>query len=156
MTYISRSIVFLCLLCSAAASAGYQRNQAVPVEKVIYGEVASVRQVSKQELREDQYAGWKTFGGAVLGGLIGNQFGDGSGRDVATVLGALAGAGVARNRTQPHTVEYQLVELMIRVETDGSQVMVLQDLDRNMRFNAGDQVRMVYLQGGDVRVDRAM
>ena len=31
--------------------------------------------------------------GAAAGGVVGNQFGSGSGRDIATGLGALAGAG---------------------------------------------------------------
>jgi outer membrane lipoprotein SlyB len=33
--------------------------------------------------------------------------------------------------------------------------MVIQDYDAGMTFNAGDRVRVVYLQGG-VRVDIAM
>lgn len=38
-----------------------------------------------------------TVGGAALGGLVGNQFGGGSGKTVMTVLGATAG-GVAGAR----------------------------------------------------------
>ncbi|QIZ76656.1 glycine zipper 2TM domain-containing protein [Ferrimonas lipolytica] len=157
MTYVIRSIVLISALLSGFVSAGYQRNQAVPVEKVSYGEVVSVRQITTQELQNDQYSGWKTFGGALLGGLIGNQFGDGSGRDVATVLGAIAGGGMARNRNpSSYYVEQQLLEMMIRLEEDGSQVMVVQDVDRNMTFQAGSTVRVVYLRGGYVRVDKAM
>ncbi len=36
--------------------------------------------------------------GALVGGAIGNQFGDGNGRKAMTVLGALAGAGIATSR----------------------------------------------------------
>lgn len=36
--------------------------------------------------------------GAIIGGLIGHQFGDGNGKDVATVAGALIGASVANQR----------------------------------------------------------
>ncbi|EDQ00008.1 hypothetical protein KT99_13762 [Shewanella benthica KT99] len=43
---------------------------------------------------------------------------------------------------------------MIKQE-DGQQVMIIQDLDSGMIFNAGDEVRVVYLQGS-VRVDIAM
>ena len=38
-----------------------------------------------------------TATGAVAGGLIGNQFGGGSGRTVATVIGALAGGVIGNN-----------------------------------------------------------
>ena len=38
-----------------------------------------------------------TATGAVAGGLIGNQFGGGSGRTIATVVGALAGGVIGNN-----------------------------------------------------------
>ena len=38
-----------------------------------------------------------TVGGAALGGVLGNQFGNGSGRDVATVGGAIAGGLIGSN-----------------------------------------------------------
>ncbi|TKB53258.1 outer membrane lipoprotein [Ferrimonas aestuarii] len=134
----------------------YNRNTAVPVQKVEYATVESVRQVHQQELVEDKNRGWKTFGGALAGGLIGNQFGDGSGRDVATVLGALLGAGMVQNRSPAYQVrELVLVELMVMTDA-GERLMVLQDQDPRMHFNAGDEVRLVYLSEGSVRVDKAM
>ncbi len=150
------SLLLLVLsLFTALAHAGYERNQAVPVEKVLYGEIESVRHITEQELIQDSHSGWKTFGGALLGGVIGHQFGGGSGQDVATVLGAMIGAGVAHNAaTQPRYIEYRLVELMIKQE-DGTQVMVIQDRDTNISFAEGDEVRVVYLVGS-VRVDPAM
>ncbi|WP_298440264.1 glycine zipper 2TM domain-containing protein [uncultured Ferrimonas sp.] len=157
MTFVLRSIVLIALLLPTVTLAGYQRNQAVPVQQVIYGEVISVRQISTQELQQDRHSGWKTFGGALIGGVIGHQFGGGSGQDVATVLGAIAGAGLAANR-YPDTriIEQQLIEMMIRLEGDQQQVMVVQDWDPTMAFQAGNTVRVVYLQGGQVRVDNAM
>ena len=137
------------------AQAAYERNQAVPVEKVLYGTVDSVRHVSEKQLVEDSHSGWKTFGGALIGGVIGHQFGGGSGQDVATVLGALIGAGLgSQHGRSAYYLENKLVELMINQE-DGSQVMVIQDVDPGMSFNAGDEVRVVYLKGY-VRVDLAM
>ena len=134
----------------------YNRNTAVPVQGVEYATVESVRQVHQQELVEDKNRGWKTFGGALAGGLIGNQFGDGSGRDVATVLGALLGAGMVQNRSPAYQVrELVLVELMVMTDA-GERLMVLQDQDPRMHFNAGDEVRLVYLSEGSVRVDKAM
>ncbi|WP_416384836.1 glycine zipper 2TM domain-containing protein [Shewanella sp. TC10] len=140
---------------SHSAVAAYERNQAVPVEKVIYGHVASIKHVTETQLVEDRNLGWKTFGGALIGGVVGHQFGGGSGQDVATVLGALLG-GAAANRygNSTRTLEYQLIEMMINLD-DGTQVMVIQDLDPGMTFVAGDEVRVVYLTGY-VRVDIAM
>ena len=154
-----KTLLLSCLFLLAyvpLANADYDRNSAVAVEKVLFGHIVSVRNVSKKELIEDKNQGWKVFGGALVGGVIGNQFGGGSGRDIATVLGAIIGGNVANNRNQ----EYQervihLVELMIKVE-DGQEYMVIQDLDTNMVFHADDAVRLIYLEGGSVRVDKQM
>ncbi|WP_220754681.1 glycine zipper 2TM domain-containing protein [Shewanella sp. KT0246] len=142
-------------IVSTSTLAAYDRNQAVPVEKVVYGQVESIKHVTETQLVEDRNLGWKTFGGALIGGVVGHQFGGGSGQDVATVLGALLG-GAAANRygNSTRTLEYQLIEMMINLD-DGTQVMVIQDLDPGMTFVAGDEVRVVYLKGY-VRVDIAM
>ena len=39
-----------------------------------------------------------TLAGALIGGVIGNQFGGGKGKDAATVLGAILGADVANKK----------------------------------------------------------
>lgn len=159
---ISRFFSLVCIVFVATSTLGlpshaiaaYERDQAVPVEKVIYGHVTSVRNITQTQLVEDRNQGWKTFGGALLGGVIGHQFGGGSGQDVATVLGALIGAGVGNRYSSDYHQELKLVELMIVFE-DGQQVMVIQDYDPGMVFNTDDEVRVVYLQGS-VRVDIAM
>jgi outer membrane lipoprotein SlyB len=151
------TLVFVCLFFSVfnTVEAGYKRNQAVAVEQVQYGNIISVRNITQKQLVEDRNQGWKTFGGALVGGVVGHQFGGGSGQDVATVLGALLGAGIGNNYgNNDYYQELKLVELMIKQE-DGEQVMILQDLDPGMIFNAGDDVRVVYL-AGSVRVDIAM
>ncbi|MCL2918690.1 glycine zipper 2TM domain-containing protein [Shewanella litorisediminis] len=147
-------LVFLVTCFSGLATGGYERNQAMAVEKVLYGELTSVRRLTQQELVADQHRGWRTFGGALLGGVIGHQFGGGSGQDVATVLGALLGGAIANQAGGDKYRELHLIELMIRQEDD-TQIMILQDEDSGMPLKAGDEVRVVYLQGM-VRVDKAM
>ncbi|WDE13090.1 glycine zipper 2TM domain-containing protein [Thalassomonas haliotis] len=140
----------------AGAQAQYERNKAVPVEKVLFGQVLSVRDISEQELIQDQNHGWKVFGGALIGGVIGNQFGSGSGRTAATILGALLGGSVAGENNPEYTSRtLALVELMIRTE-DNKEYMVVQDYDSRMVFSAGNDVRMVYLANGLVRIDKQM
>ena len=52
----------------------------------------------------------KTLFGAIVGGVIGHQFGSGRGNDAATIAGALLGAGIAneaaRNAPAYHTTHY--------------------------------------------------
>ncbi len=50
-----------------------------------------------------------TVGGAVIGGLLGNQIGSGNGRKLATVGGAVAG-GYAGRRIQENHQQKQVVE----------------------------------------------
>jgi len=146
--------LFSTLLLTFNALADYDRNKAVPVEKVLFGTVMSVRNINQEELIRDKNNGWHTFGGALIGGVIGNQFGGGSGKDVATILGAIIGASMANNRhNQPKKVVTRLVELMIKVE-GGEQFMVIQDFDKQMIFRSKDKVRMIYLANSTVRIDK--
>ena len=47
----------------------------------------------------------------------------------------------------------QLVELMLRIE-NGDEYMVVQDRDPKMQFKAKDEIRLIYLKDGSVRVDK--
>ncbi|MFV8432727.1 glycine zipper 2TM domain-containing protein [Vibrio owensii] len=136
------------------ANAAYERNVAKPVNQVVYGKVDSVRYITQQEVKQSQSNGWETLLGATIGGLVGNQFGGGTGKEVATAVGALAGAAVVRNRSNyEYTVEYKLVELLVKV--DGNKLInVIQDVDNSMLFKRGDDVRILYFDDG-VRVDIA-
>lgn len=156
MKAISHILLALCLLFfySTDSYANYDRNKAVPVEKVLFGKVITVRNINHEELIRDKNNGWHNFGGALLGGVIGHQFGDGSGRDVATILGAIIGGSIANDRQkQPKKKITYLVELMIETEK-GEQFMVLQDYDRTMVFHANDKIRMIYLANDTVRIDK--
>lgn len=156
MIRLSWFLVSLVLFALPSYSTDYDRNKAVPVEKVLFGQVDSVRNITERELIEDHQSGWSTFGGAIIGGAIGHQFGGGSGQDVATILGALIGASMANDKRKRYReVTIELVELMITVEGN-EQYMVLQQKDRQMLFNRGDQVRMIYLTDGSVRVDKVL
>lgn len=156
-SFICTGLIITAFLLSFSADANYDRNKAVPVEKVLFGTVKSARNISQQELIEDKNRGWKTFGGALIGGVIGNQFGGGYGNDIATILGAVIGGAVANNSSKDKTVVIHLVELMIEedcAEKRCPQYMVIQDIDPQMIFQPENSVRMVYLTNGTVRIDK--
>ncbi|WP_064605221.1 glycine zipper 2TM domain-containing protein [Photobacterium sp. J15] len=148
-----RLLMLLLLLPIAVTAAPYNRNEARTVNQVVFGEVDSVRYISHQEVVNSQRNGWETLLGGVIGGLVGNQFGGGSGREVATAVGAVAGASIAHHR-QPtqKIVNYRLVEILIKAE-DGKLIDVIQDVDQQMLFQRGDSVRILYFDDG-VRVDK--
>jgi len=145
--------LWILLIFPLFANAAYERNVARPVNDVVFGKVDSVRYLTQQDIVKAESNGWETFLGAVVGGLIGNQFGGGSGKEVATAVGAVAGASIARNRAnQVYRVEYKLVELLIETE-DKRLINVIQDVDSAMLFARGDRVRILYFNDG-VRVDK--
>ncbi|EPA8367741.1 glycine zipper 2TM domain-containing protein [Vibrio fluvialis] len=147
--------ILILLIFPLFANAAYQRNQARPVNEVVFGQVETVRYISQQDIVHSKANGWETLLGAVVGGLIGNQFGDGHGREVATAIGAVAGAAIARsNANQTYHVEYRLVEILIKT-SEGKLIDVIQDVDSQMLFSSGDRVRILYFDDG-VRVDKEM
>ena len=104
------------------------------------GRVESVHPVQSQA----SPSGVGVVGGAVVGGLLGNQVGGGNGRTLATIAGAVGG-GYAGNEVEKRTrttTSYQ-----VRVRMENGQV-------RNFPYNSqpnwrqGDRVRVVdgYLQ----------
>lgn len=106
------------------------------------GRVESVHAVQSQA----DPSGVGVVGGAVVGGLLGNQIGGGSGKTLATIAGAVGG-GYAGNEVEKRTrtaTSYQ-----VRVRMENGQV-------RNFPYNnqppwhQGDRVRVVdgYLQSG--------
>lgn len=93
-----------------------------------------------------QPSGVGVVGGAVVGGLLGNQIGGGSGRTLATVAGAVGG-GYAGNEIEKRTRTATTYQVRVRME-DGKI--------RNFPYNnqppwrEGDHVRVVdgYLRAG--------
>ncbi|WP_070963663.1 glycine zipper 2TM domain-containing protein [Vibrio sonorensis] len=147
--------VVILLIFPLFANAAYQRNQARPVNQVVFGQVEAVRYITQEEVIRSEHNGWHTFLGAVVGGLIGHQFGGGSGKQVATASGAIIGAGIAKSSSErDYRVEYQLVELLIRTEKD-ELINVIQDMDNTMLFKRQDSVRILYFDDG-VRVDKTL
>lgn len=81
--------------------------------------------VVKVEYKKTEDGGWKagsTLLGAVIGGAIGHQIGDGRGQDVATVAGAAIGGKVGhdvyKDRHQPKRVEKVSYEPRCKTVTD--------------------------------------
>lgn len=103
-----------------------------------YGVVQSIALVQQDSSSTPIGAG--TIAGAVVGGILGHQIGDGTGNTAATVLGAAGGAYAGhelekRNQTQQGNV-YQLT---IRLN-NGSYQTLTQTTHNDIRV--GDSVRI--------------
>jgi outer membrane lipoprotein SlyB len=78
-------------------------------------------------------------GGAVVGGLLGNQVGGGRGQDVMTVVGAVGGA-LAGNEIEKRVKSTKSFEVTVRLD-DGSTRVISEANATSWR--AGDKVRVV-------------
>jgi len=112
-------------------------------QTVSFGTVQSVRNV---RIENDQSVGTAvgTVGGAVVGGVLGNMIGGGRGNTLATMGGAIAGAGAGYLGSQALQSQTGL-EITVRMDS-GETVAVVQGAD--MSFSPGQRVQVVSGSGG--------
>lgn len=99
------------------------------------GRVESVQAVQTQA----QPSGLGVVAGAVLGGVLGNQVGGGSGKKLATVAGAVGG-GFAGNEVEKRTratTTYQ-----VRVRMDNGTIRTF-PYNNHPNWNIGDRIKVV-------------
>ena len=78
-------------------------------------------------------------GGAAVGGVVGNQVGDGDGRRIATVVGAVGGA-VLGNEIEKRVRTTKSYEITVRFEDGSSRVITEPDATA---WRAGDKVKVL-------------
>ncbi|WP_028224425.1 glycine zipper 2TM domain-containing protein [Paraburkholderia ferrariae] len=91
---------------------GAEEAQPAPAPCESCGTVVAISAVR----HEGHGTGIGAVGGAVAGGLIGNQFGAGGGRTAMTLLGALGG-GVAGNSVEKHLRSTTSYSVRVRMES---------------------------------------
>jgi outer membrane lipoprotein SlyB len=97
-----------------------------------------------QEVKEKgQGSGIGAIGGAVVGGLLGNQVGGGNGKKVMTVVGAVGG-GLAGHEAEKHVRATTAYDVQVRME-DGS----VRTFRRTEPLNLGTRVTV---DGNNLRV----
>lgn len=115
-----------------------------PAQRVAIAEPASCRdcgvidRVTPIEQRGEGTA-MGTAGGAIVGGLLGNQVGSGDGRKLATVAGAIGGA-MAGNHIEGNMKTVRSYDIVVRLG-DGSTRTFRQS--EQPAWRAGDRVRVV-------------
>lgn len=119
----------------------YRQPRAAPMRPVQAlacqncGTVDFIREVSSR----GNSNGLGAAGGAVVGGLLGNQVGGGHGREAMTVVGAIGGA-LAGNQIQKQVNSTRSYETTVHMN-DGSRRTVSQETQPDWRD--GDHVKIV-------------
>jgi outer membrane lipoprotein SlyB len=130
--------------CAGSKSGSvYSRDEARRVQTIKTGVVESVRQVKLEGTKTPI----GTAGGAVVGGIAGNQVGGGAGQAIATVLGAIVG-GIAGAAAEEGITRKDGVEITVKLDS-GPLVAVVQEADEV--FQPGEKVRLIE-SGGTTRV----
>jgi outer membrane lipoprotein SlyB len=99
------------------------------------GVVQSVREIDTK----GEASGVGAVGGAVVGGVLGNQVVRGDNRKVATVGGAVVGA-VVGNEIEKHVKSTKSYEITVRFD-DGTSRVITEANESTWR--AGDKVKLV-------------
>ena len=112
-----------------------------PVKAPCYscGTVESIREIEKP----GDGSGLGAVGGAVGGAVLGRQFGNGRGKDLLSILGAVGG-GYAGHQVEKNVRSVKSYEVQVRME-DGSLRAVSSPTQPNWR--PGDRVRV---DGGSI------
>ena len=116
----------------------YRGQDAKTAQSVKYGTIVAIREVQIQaDSRTGNLLGGG--GGAVIGGLLGNQVGGGSGQRIATAVGAIGGA-IAGTAAEDASNRIAAWEMEIRTDA-GEDLVVVQRADRP--FEPGQRVRLI-------------
>ncbi|MDB5952831.1 MAG: hypothetical protein JWR65_4686 [Massilia sp.] len=99
------------------------------------GNVESIREINTRA----QGSGVGAAGGAILGGLLGNQIGGGHGRQLATVAGAVGGA-VVGNQVEGNMKATHSYEIRVRLDDGSARTFHQQNAPG---WRQGDRVRVV-------------
>lgn len=99
------------------------------------GVIESVREIQHQ----GQSTGLGAVGGAVVGGLLGNQVGSGRGNTVATIAGAVGGT-VAGNEIEKRVKSGKGYEVTVRFDDGSSRVI---NSASAPSWRTGDRVKVV-------------
>jgi outer membrane lipoprotein SlyB len=132
----------------AAANKEPARHQAAPAHRATPERVASAAPVChdcgvieavNEVDTKGQGSGVGAVGGAVVGGLLGNQVGSGHGRQLATVAGAIGGA-LAGNQIEGKVKTTRSYDITVRMN-DGATRTIHQA--EQPAWRSGDRVRVV-------------
>ena len=120
---------------TSSTGAGYPHSGASVGSYARTGTVQNIELVRQ----ESSGVGVGTVAGAVVGGILGNQVGKGSGRTAATVLGAAGGAYAGNQIEKRNQQQSDAYKITVRMR-DGSYQTVMQTASNDIRV--GDRVQI--------------
>lgn len=142
-------ILGLLASCAQDSMSGdvYSRNEARMGQSVQYGRVTNVRFVKIEG--NNELGG---LVGAVAGGVLGSNIGNGRASNQAGAIGGALAGGAIGSQLQQKMGSRQGMEITVQLESGGSVAVVQEVNQKNpTRFNVGERVRVIN-SGGAMRV----
>lgn len=139
-------LLLAALIAGCASDQMYAPQPPMGEQQIRYGRVI---RIDPMTIEGDHQLGLGAVMGAAAGGLIGSAIGQGSGRDVAMVLGALGG-GIFGNEVQAKKETKPGMHVLVKLDF-GPTVAITQPLNPDLRV--GDRV-MVQGSGQSAQVVR--
>ncbi len=97
--------VLLAAWMLSLAAGAFAQTPAKPVATTVLCDACGTVQEVQQREQKSKTSGVGMVGGAVVGGVLGNQIGGGTGRALATIGGAAAGGYVGNKIEQKHNAK---------------------------------------------------
>ncbi len=131
-------VIFLLNSCASSLEGDvYSRNEAQKTMNFRWATVESTRPVVIEGDRSEK----GSLAGAVIGGVAGHGTTNSSTQGLVTAVGAVAGAVVGQMAEEKMT-RAQGLEITLKVD-DGSNVIIVQEVEKVDEFAAGDRVKVV-------------
>ncbi|HWV06685.1 glycine zipper 2TM domain-containing protein [Ralstonia sp.] len=118
-----------------SSNADYAQTQPRPAASPYAGQVTAVTPITTQQGNE---TGLGMIGGAVVGGLLGNQVGKGNGRTLATVAGAVGG-GYAGHEAENYYHRNTSYNVSVRMDNGATRTFTYKAAPG---FQVGDRVHV--------------
>ena len=116
---------------SGLQGSSYSRSEALQIQDVEFGILLSTRPVVIQGTQSEK----GQFPGAIIGGVAGSSIGEGKGKEIFMILGAVGGA-VIGSMVEEKATRTQGLELSIRL--DSSRIIsIVQEVETVNEFQKG-------------------
>lgn len=151
--FILPLITILCFSligCSGTNPYGtsYSSSEAQSVQSVYYGTIVNITAATINNSDGNNFLGG--LAGAAIGGILGSSVGGGTGKDLATIGGAVLGSYLG-NTGANELGKSNGVNLTIKLDNDKRTIAIVQPVEPDVIFKVGDKVQ-INVEGDSARV----
>lgn len=123
----------------------YTAQQANSIVHVSYGTIIGIREVQLKE----KTSGVGTAAGAIAGGALGSQIGNGKGSWLGAAAGLLGG-GIIGQAIERNLSNNKATEFVLKMEDTGATISITEKTDE--KFQVGQRVQLIGTDKNNARI----